>query len=149
MARAESCAHVAHGMSDLSHMSNLDIYRSPMVPLWGPLCSIHLVWNYIWYPFCYYLSFCDYTAIVLPRTSKDTSLQGFPDPRNTLSTISCTAAYDSTMAAPNQERAASVVGGEGGEPPVVQTLNVVPQKVIQVDKPSKYYGVAAFTSLKV
>ena len=28
-----------------------------------------------------------------------------------------------------------------GEPaPVTQTLNVVPQKVIQVDKPTGYYG---------
>ena len=31
-------------------------------------------------------------------------------------------------------------GGDNNLFPVVQTLNVIPQKVIQVDKPAGYYG---------
>ena len=43
------------------------------------------------------------------------------------------------MATPNQERATSVIKDKGGEAPTIQTLNVVPQKINQVNKPSKYY----------
>ena len=43
------------------------------------------------------------------------------------------------MTISNQERASSVIKKEGGEALTIQTLNMVPQKVILVNKPSKYY----------
>ena len=58
-----------------------------------------------------------------------------------MSTVSGTAVYNSTMT--EEERPVSVIknnGDEGGNIPTIQTLNMVPQKVIQVDKPSRYYG---------
>ena len=45
--------------------------------------------------------------------------------------------YDSTMA--NKEGPSSTVKDGGEVTPVIQTLNVVSQKVIQVDT-SRYYG---------
>ena len=53
-----------------------------------------------------------------------------PGPHNTLSTILGITIYNSTMAAPNEEITSFVIGGEKGKAPTIQTLNMVPQKVI-------------------
>ena len=43
------------------------------------------------------------------------------------------------MAVSSQNRAASVVGDKDSESPVTLIINMVSQKVIQVNKPSAYY----------
>ena len=43
------------------------------------------------------------------------------------------------MAAPSQERVASVIKGKEDESSSILIINVISQKIIQVDKPSAYY----------
>ena len=44
--------------------------------------------------------------------------------------------FDNDMVGPESQGGA----GKNEEPTVIQIFNVVPQKVIQVDKPAGYYG---------
>ena len=59
-------AHLAYGMSDLSHMSNLDIYRGPMAPLWSHRAQYLVCVELTLVLLLSLLSFCDYTVILLP-----------------------------------------------------------------------------------
>ena len=72
------------------------------------------------------------TPLLYSLVPPHTYYYGTLEARNTLSTILGTAVYDSIMA--DKEIPSSAIKGKGGDAPIIQTLNVVPQKVIQVDK---------------